>query len=87
MFEPVFVRLALIASIATGVSLGVMGVYLVVRARRVPWSGCRQRRDAGSGARSGRRLGAGVHVTRRGRRSCRCVRKNQRHQVACRRSR
>lgn len=31
MFEPVFMRLALVASIATGVSLGVMGVYLVVR--------------------------------------------------------
>ena len=31
MFEPVFMRLALIASIATGVSLGVMGVYLVLR--------------------------------------------------------
>ena len=31
MFEPVFMRLALIASIATGVSLGVMGVYLVIR--------------------------------------------------------
>jgi ABC-type Mn2+/Zn2+ transport system permease subunit len=31
MFEPVFMRLALVASIATGISLGVMGVYLVVR--------------------------------------------------------
>lgn len=31
MFEPVFMRLALMASIATGVSLGVMGVYLVIR--------------------------------------------------------
>jgi ABC-type Mn2+/Zn2+ transport system permease subunit len=31
MFEPVFMRLALVASIATGVSLGVMGVYLVMR--------------------------------------------------------
>src|SRR5687767_13192001 len=31
MFEPVFMRLALAASIATGVSLGVMGVYLVIR--------------------------------------------------------
>lgn len=31
MFEPVFMRLALVASIATGVSLGVMGVYLVIR--------------------------------------------------------
>lgn len=31
MLEPVFMRLALAASIATGVSLGVMGVYLVIR--------------------------------------------------------
>jgi ABC-type Mn2+/Zn2+ transport system permease subunit len=31
MFEAAFVRLALMASIATGVSLGVMGVYLVIR--------------------------------------------------------
>jgi ABC-type Mn2+/Zn2+ transport system permease subunit len=31
MFEPLFMRLALAASIATGVSLGVMGVYLVIR--------------------------------------------------------
>jgi ABC-type Mn2+/Zn2+ transport system permease subunit len=31
MFEPLFMRLALVASIATGVSLGVMGVYLVIR--------------------------------------------------------
>ena len=31
MFEPVFMRLALVASIATGLSLGVMGVYLVIR--------------------------------------------------------
>lgn len=31
MFEPVFMRLALVVSIATGVSLGVMGVYLVIR--------------------------------------------------------
>jgi zinc transport system permease protein len=31
MFEPVFMRLALVATIATGVSLGVLGVYLVIR--------------------------------------------------------
>ncbi len=31
MFEPVFMRLALIASIATGASLGVIGVYLIIR--------------------------------------------------------
>jgi zinc transport system permease protein len=31
MFDPLFMRLALVASIATGVSLGVMGVYLVIR--------------------------------------------------------
>jgi zinc transport system permease protein len=31
MFEPLFMRLALVASIASGVSLGVMGVYLVIR--------------------------------------------------------
>lgn len=31
MFEPLFMRLALLASIATGVSLGVLGVYLVLR--------------------------------------------------------
>jgi ABC-type Mn2+/Zn2+ transport system permease subunit len=31
MFEPLFMRLALVASIATGVSLGVIGVYLIIR--------------------------------------------------------
>ncbi|HEY5618664.1 MAG TPA: metal ABC transporter permease [Vicinamibacterales bacterium] len=31
MFEPMFMRLALVASVATGLSLGVMGVYLVIR--------------------------------------------------------
>ena len=31
MFEPTFMRLALIASVATGASLGIMGVYLVIR--------------------------------------------------------
>ncbi len=31
MFEPVFMRLALIASVATGASLGIIGVYLVIR--------------------------------------------------------
>jgi zinc transport system permease protein len=31
MFEPVFMRLALIAAVATGASLGIMGVYLVIR--------------------------------------------------------
>jgi ABC-type Mn2+/Zn2+ transport system permease subunit len=31
MFEPAFMRLALIASLATGASLGVIGVYLVIR--------------------------------------------------------
>src|ERR1700680_764080 len=31
MFEPVFMRLALIAAVATGASLGLMGVYLVIR--------------------------------------------------------
>jgi ABC-type Mn2+/Zn2+ transport system permease subunit len=31
MFEPAFMRLALIASIATGASLGIIGVYLVIR--------------------------------------------------------
>jgi zinc transport system permease protein len=31
MFEPVFMRLALVASIATGASLGVIGVYLIIR--------------------------------------------------------
>jgi ABC-type Mn2+/Zn2+ transport system permease subunit len=31
MFELVFMRVALVASIATGVSLGLMGVYLVIR--------------------------------------------------------
>jgi ABC-type Mn2+/Zn2+ transport system permease subunit len=31
MFELEFMRLALVASIATGVSLGMMGVYLVIR--------------------------------------------------------
>ena len=31
MFEPAFMQLALVASIATGASLGIIGVYLVVR--------------------------------------------------------
>lgn len=31
MFDPIFMRLALVASIATGVSLSVLGVYLVIR--------------------------------------------------------
>jgi ABC-type Mn2+/Zn2+ transport system permease subunit len=31
MFEPVFMRIALVASIATGASLGVIGVYLIIR--------------------------------------------------------
>jgi zinc transport system permease protein len=31
MFEPAFMQLALVASVATGVSLGVLGVYLVIR--------------------------------------------------------
>jgi ABC-type Mn2+/Zn2+ transport system permease subunit len=31
MFEPVFMRLALIASVATGASLGIIGVYLAFR--------------------------------------------------------
>jgi ABC-type Mn2+/Zn2+ transport system permease subunit len=31
MFEPVFMRLALVAAIATGVALGTIGVYLVIR--------------------------------------------------------
>jgi zinc transport system permease protein len=31
MFEPTFMRLALIASLATGASLGLIGVYLVIR--------------------------------------------------------
>jgi ABC-type Mn2+/Zn2+ transport system permease subunit len=31
MFEPVFMQLALAASIASGVTLGMMGVYLVIR--------------------------------------------------------
>ena len=31
MFEPVFMRLALLATLATGVSLGIIGVYLVIR--------------------------------------------------------
>jgi ABC-type Mn2+/Zn2+ transport system permease subunit len=31
MFEPVFMRLALAACVATGVSLGLMGVYLAIR--------------------------------------------------------
>ncbi len=31
MFEPEFMRLALIASIATGASLGLIGVYLIIR--------------------------------------------------------
>jgi ABC-type Mn2+/Zn2+ transport system permease subunit len=31
MFEPLFMRLALAASIATGASLGVLGVYLIIR--------------------------------------------------------
>jgi hypothetical protein len=43
VFEPVFMRLALAASIATGLSLGVLGVYLVIRRVVLP-----NRRLAGS---------------------------------------
>jgi hypothetical protein len=31
MFEPLFMRLALVASIATAASLSVIGVYLIIR--------------------------------------------------------
>jgi zinc transport system permease protein len=31
MFEPLFMRLALVASVATGAALGVIGVYLIIR--------------------------------------------------------
>jgi len=31
MFEPAFMRLALIASVAAGAALGIIGVYLVIR--------------------------------------------------------
>ena len=31
MFEPVFMQMALIASVATGMSLGLLGVYLTIR--------------------------------------------------------
>ena len=31
MFEPLFMRLALVASIAAATSLGIIGVYLIVR--------------------------------------------------------
>jgi len=31
MFEPTFMRLALVASVAAGASLGIIGVYLVIR--------------------------------------------------------
>lgn len=31
MFEPVFMQLALVASVASGAALGMMGVYLVIR--------------------------------------------------------
>jgi zinc transport system permease protein len=31
MFEPVFMRLALLAAVATGASLGILGLYLVIR--------------------------------------------------------
>ena len=67
MFESVFMRLALIASIATGVSLGVMGVYLVLR--RVVFLGLVVANAAtlGSRARAGRRLDAGADVDGGGR--------------------
>jgi ABC-type Mn2+/Zn2+ transport system permease subunit len=31
MFEPVFMQMALLASVATGMSLGMLGVYLAIR--------------------------------------------------------
>ena len=31
MFEPMFMRLALAASVASGLTLGVLGVYLAIR--------------------------------------------------------
>jgi ABC-type Mn2+/Zn2+ transport system permease subunit len=31
MFDPVFMQMALLASVATGMSLGMLGVYLAIR--------------------------------------------------------
>ena len=56
MFEPVFMRLALVASIATGVSLGVMGILYA--ARGIPWTCRGQRGDARSCVRPDGGVGA-----------------------------
>jgi ABC-type Mn2+/Zn2+ transport system permease subunit len=61
MFEPAFMRLALVASIATGASLGLMGVYLVFR--RVAFMGLVLANAATVGAALAELLGWNLHIT------------------------
>lgn len=61
MFDAAFMRLALIASIATGVSLGVVGVYLVIR--RVVFLGLVVANAATFGAAVGHAVGWTPEVT------------------------
>lgn len=61
MFDVMFMRLALIASLATGLSLGVMGVYLVIR--RVVFLGLVVANAATLGAAVGHAVGWTPEVT------------------------
>jgi ABC-type Mn2+/Zn2+ transport system permease subunit len=61
MFEPAFMRLALITSIATGASLGLMGVYLVFR--RIAFMGLVLANAATVGAALAELLGWNLHIT------------------------
>jgi ABC-type Mn2+/Zn2+ transport system permease subunit len=61
MFEPAFMRLALAASIATGASLGLMGVYLVFR--RVAFMGLVLANAATLGAALAELFGWNLHIT------------------------
>jgi ABC-type Mn2+/Zn2+ transport system permease subunit len=61
MFDPVFMRLALIVSISTGVSLGLMGVYLMFR--RVAFMGLVLANAATAGAALAQLLGWNLHAT------------------------
>ena len=60
MFEPVFMRLALLASIAIGASLSVLGVYLVIR--RVVFLGLVVANAATLGAALGESVGVGTEI-------------------------
>jgi zinc transport system permease protein len=61
MFELEFMRLALVASIATGASLGVLGVYLVIR--RVVFLGLVVANAATLGAAMAEALGGPTEIT------------------------